>query len=291
MQSVNYVYVKVNKAFEDEITTPSGLKLYKDTRFQKEHSVSVSGIVHSIPQHPKSTLDKRVCNAISEGDEVCFSFRVIADIEHIHTLGFFTEVTHEEDKWTKKWINANDERVTKVAFPTSANFVQWVGVHTDKFGEVVSGVQGNEHEVDRWLSQFSFMQEDKYRFKNLIGIDDIDVWKVRLDEIYAKRTPEGDLVPVGDRLLMKPIDIDVKHRIEIMKGISLPQQSVLQRFYDRAEITHNYPPLNLRKGDIVAFAPNYVEKYQFFQKEYFVLKPSRVLGKWERKQKTSLIHA
>lgn len=280
LQPINFAFVNIEKAFEDTITTPSGLKFFIETRFDKSHHVTTTGTIEALPVSVKGAA-KRIVNQLKKGDEVAFSYRVCADIEHIVTDGYFTEVTDEKSNLFKRWENGKGEKIVMVAMPTSTNGVMWAATHVNKYGDLVSGEQGSESNVQRWLSQFSFINADKFKFKNLIPIDGKDVWKVRLNEIFAVKK-DGELVAVGERLLLKPIDIDIKNRLEIINGITIPEKSVMVRFYDRATLQHDYAPFGLKKGDIVSFQEKYVEKYEFYGEEYFLLKTSRCLGKWEQ---------
>lgn len=275
---LHHAFVNVSKAFEDEIVLPSGVKFYFDASYNKNDNATVVGTIGKLPINPPRH-QKRILSKLEEGDEVCFSFRVCSSIERTVRDGVFTEFTHPDDKHLKRWTNAKNEWITKVSMPTSTGFIQWTGVYCNHLGEVISGEIGNESKVDRWLSQFSFINEDTYKFKNLIGVDGKDYWKVGLEEIFAKKTPEG-IVPVGDRLLLKPIDIDVKHRLEIVKGIHIHGAQVMARYFDRAVIMHDFEPLSLLKGEVVSFYETFVEKYKFWGEDYWLIKPSRVLGKW-----------
>lgn len=279
---LTHCLVSINKAFEDEITLDGGVKLFLDPTYNKSQHVICTGKIAALPIKPPSNL-KRALKNLAVGDEICFSFRVCADITHNVTEGFFTETTNPEEKFFKRYTNSKQEWITVVCIPTSTNFTKWVGTYVDANGELVEGVDGSEGKVFSWLQKFNFISEDKFKFNNLLGIDGEDVWKVGLDEIFAKKAEDGSLVPVGERVLLKPIDIDIKHRMEIMKGIHLPQQSVAARFFDRAELLHDYPFLDLRKGDTVAFRENFVEKYTFYNEEYWLLKPARILGKWSHR--------
>lgn len=279
-QPLHYAFVNISKAFEDTITTKNGMQFYIDTRFDKSHHVTTTGTIDALPISCKGAV-KRIAKQLKKGDEVAFSYRVCADIDHIVTDGYFTEVTDEKSNLFKRWENGKGEKIVMVAMPTSTNGIMWAGTYVDKYGELVSGEQGSESRVLNWLSQFSFQNADKFKFKNLIPIGNKDVWKVRIDEIFAKKTQDG-LVAVGERLLLKPIDIDIKNRLEIMNGIIIPEKSVMMRFYDRATLQHDYAPLGLKKGDIVSFEEKFVEKYEFYGEEYFLLKTSRCLGKWEQ---------
>lgn len=279
---ISYAFVEINKAFEDTVTTDSGIKFFIDSSYEKHnHSVCV-GKIHSLPRLNKR--NKRILKNLSVGDEVCFSFRVVADLEHVTTEGYFTRVSPKEEKYHIYWINGKTEKLIKMAYRSTTGAILWMGSLLDKMGNPIHGIDKcqREDEVDRWLTQFSFSQEDKYKFKNLIDLGDGNnpVWKVELDYIFAKKDANGDLIPVGDRILMKPIERDVKKLLEITKGIILPETAVTAQHQGCARITHDYEPLGIKEGECVAFPQNFVEEYSFMDKPYWLIRYHRISGIW-----------
>ena len=53
MKPVNDILLHLDKKFQDEIITESGIKLYIDTRFNSEWHATVVGEVAALPTTPK----------------------------------------------------------------------------------------------------------------------------------------------------------------------------------------------------------------------------------------------
>jgi hypothetical protein len=61
---------------------------------------------------------------------------------------------------------------------------------------------------------------------------------------------------------------------------ALPFQTVELRYVDRAVMVSGGEELGFKKGDILSFDPTYLEKYNLFGKEYYLIKKRRIQGKW-----------
>lgn len=77
----NYI-IKLDKAFQDEITTPGGLKLYMDTHYSPEWNTTVTGTIVSLPNRlsKRPELRGKVIEG-AEGEEVIISYMVVYDME------------------------------------------------------------------------------------------------------------------------------------------------------------------------------------------------------------------
>lgn len=78
----NYI-IQLDKAFQDEITTPGGIKLYIDTKFSPEWNTTVTGKIVSVPDKLRSErLDLRGRTVEGKaGEEVIISYMVVFDGE------------------------------------------------------------------------------------------------------------------------------------------------------------------------------------------------------------------
>lgn len=63
--------VQFDKAFEDEVVTESGIKLYRDTSYHPEVYTQTNGKVVGVPRF--SNIN------VSEGDQLYFSYQVVID--------------------------------------------------------------------------------------------------------------------------------------------------------------------------------------------------------------------
>lgn len=267
----------IPKALEDELITDSGLKLYIDPSYKKEWQSSVTATIAALPvnAHPKY---KRILEQVNVGDEVCISYQVVADFNFASDAARFMQSTEDNDYY-KEFFNGKGESVRVQAMPKRAGIkgIVWAGVYMDKKGNLIDGAQGNEDTLEKWLSQFPFGKTDEYTFNNFFEFEGKDYWKCGLDQIFAKRV-KGHLVAVGDRVICKPVDEEIPDQFFI-DGTGLPQKVVV-RMKDRGRIISGGKDKDIKKDEIIHFDPRHCEKYDFFGKQYFLIKKNMIIGKW-----------
>jgi co-chaperonin GroES (HSP10) len=273
---VNKALITIKSAFVDEITTKSGFKFYIDPSYNKEfQAASVGTITHvstwNIPEN------QEIASSLKTGDEIVMSYRVVAQFTFEGDGDKFIDLNPDGSNTFKKFSNGRGEWLIIRALPKSIGKV-WVGVHTNKFG-LVDGVQGDESDVERWLSKFPLGKSDRYKFDNLVEINGKDYWKVNYSEIFAKIKGEK-IVALGDRIICEPLEMDISDNLQAMYGIEIPMSAMKVRWQDRAKVVSGCRKLGLKKGDIIGFDPKYLEKYDIKGKEYYIIKQRRVDGIW-----------
>lgn len=266
---VNNVLLCLDRALNEEIILNGGIKLFLDPTWRPEWHATVTGVVAAIPIHANKN--------IQIGDEVAFSYRVIAD-RTCQKIDYFQSVFEQNNKVSRRFINGKGDKIIVQAMPGVISPI-WVGYLLDRRGNHIDGVQGNEHDVDRWLSQFNFSSNNDFKFNNLFELNGKNYWRADLDDIFAKRI-KGKVVSLSDRVVCTPIEVDVKNKIELMNGTPLPYQNVKLRYYDRGKVVSGGESLGIKEGQIVSFEEQYMEKYFFWNKEYFLIKQNRVNGVW-----------
>lgn len=272
---LSQVLLVLDKPLQDELITDSGLKLFIDPSYNKEQNVVVVATVVALPinSHPK---DKKILDQLSVGDEVCISYSVVADFEFKGDRERYMETT-EENPHMKEFANGKGETVKVYAMKKASGFgVVWVGMHQDKRGDIVDGVQGSEATVERWLSQFPFGKTDEYSFNNFFEYKSKDYWKCSLDQIFAKRVKKH-LVAVGDRVICKPIDEDVP--LSALPS-TMHHSNIKIRHQDRGRVLTGGKEKGFKKDEIISFPPTKNEKYNFFGIDYFLVNQNYVTGKW-----------
>ena len=272
MKAIKNLLVSIPTAFQEEIIMGSGIKLYFDPSYNPENNVTVSGTAEEVPLH--------LANKIKKGDTIFFSFKVVSDRKAITEDEIYEKVTAEESKYFERYISNKGNTVTLVGMMGKIS-VEWTGTYVTKYG-FQHGVQGTRSQAERWLSRFNFNSDCKYQYKNLFEIEDNDYWKVAPHEVFAKIEGEN-LIPVGDRIILEPIELELSKEEVMQNGIVLPQNTkeIKIRLGDKGRITHDFLPLELKKGDVVGFEPKFVEKYEISGKQYFLLKPKRANTKWQ----------
>lgn len=274
---LSQVLLTVDKPQQDSITMDSGLKLWINPDYNKEWNVTVVATVAALPVNPPPEY-KHILDKIKVGDEICVSYMVVASFDFADDGKRFMQSTEDNDYY-KEFMNGKGERVRVQAMPKRSGIkgIIWAGVYTDKRGEFIDGVQGDESTVERWLSQFPFGKTDTFSFNNYFEYNGIDYWKCGLDEIYAVRK-RGHLVAIGDRVITKPVD-EVLPDQYFIDGTGLPQKVVIRK-QDRGRIISGGSDMGLKKDQIINFDPRHAEKYKFFGKDYLLIKKKLILGKW-----------
>lgn len=86
------IIVTMDKAFEDEIVTESGIKFYKDTTYNAEWSTTCIGKVVSAPAIISKRPDLRgLSNEVNDGDTIFFSYMVVFDGDYRDRDTFYHE--------------------------------------------------------------------------------------------------------------------------------------------------------------------------------------------------------
>jgi hypothetical protein len=273
---ISQVLLKISKPIQDKIVTESGLEFFLDGSWNKEWNVTVTAKIAALPTkiHPK---DKKIIEQLKVGDEVAISYQVVSDLNFGSDSERFMPVTEGNDLM-REWVNGFGAKLAAYALPGIIAKI-WVGVHQDKFGKLVDGIQGTESELNRWLAQFQLGKTDIYSFNNFFEVDGVEYWKCDLSQIFAKKV-DGHLVSVGDRVIMKMVEEEVPE--EVKKSLGYTTDDVKIRYQDRGRIISGGKAKGLKKDQVVSFNPAFCEKYNFWDKEYYLVREDRIQGIWSK---------
>jgi hypothetical protein len=277
LQPISQILLSVSKPLQDELVTDSGLTLYLDPSYSKEHNVAVTATIVQLPIRC-SPKDKEIISKLNIGDEVAISYQVVADFEFKGDGNQFMS-TLEDNDYVREFVNGKGETVKVYAMKKMSGIlgVVWVGLYQNKRQELIDGVQGDEETVERWLSQFPFGKTDIYTFNNLFTHNKKDYWKCYATDVFAKKV-KGHWVAVSDRILCKPIDEVMDDQFLINEN-GLPEK-VMMRHQDRARVLSGGEKINIKKGSVISFDPTHVEKYKFGNNDYWLVNERVVQGKW-----------
>lgn len=274
---ITQILLEIPTALQDEIITDSGVKFYIDPSYKKEWQAAVTAKIVSLPIKC-SAKEKKIIDQLKVGDEVAVSYSIVADFAFQGDGHRFMPAT-EENPHFQVYYNGKGESIQIYAMQKRSGFTDvptWVGIYTDKYRNFVDGVQGSEEQVSRWQAQFQFGKTDEYQFNNFFEYDKKDLWRCRIDQVFAKKI-KNHLVAVGDRVICKPIDEEVP--AEVLQHIQ-HHESVKIRYQDRGRVITGGKEKGIKKDQVVSFYPNHCEKYTFWGKEYFLIKESFVQGIW-----------
>jgi co-chaperonin GroES (HSP10) len=81
MQPIYKIFVTIDKRFQDEVVTQSGVTIYKDPTFNPEENSTTVGIVAAIPaKHDKNSFLPDFQFNVKEGDKLYFNFNITIDL-------------------------------------------------------------------------------------------------------------------------------------------------------------------------------------------------------------------
>ena len=270
---VNKVLLSIDKALEDEIALDGGIKLYKDPAYNPEWNVSVTGKIAEIPDNAPIPVKK--------GDEVAFSYKVVAETTfNDNEKHVFHSMTDDMNPKFRKYANSMGEWIVVRAIPGILT-LRWIGVYKGRDGKVISGVDGTEQDLNKFLSQFAFQQTDNVTYNNLIRHGKNNYWKANYDQIFAKKV-KGHIVSISDRVICFPIDVEVPPEERIINGIHIPDMMMTARLQNKARVLSGGEKIGLKKDDIILFNPRFLEKYELWGREYYVIKEKRIEATWQQ---------
>jgi len=274
---LNQVLLTIPQALTEELITDSGLNLYIDASYNKHWQCAVTAVIADLPLKVPSQ-HKYIFDNLKVGDEVAISYRIVADFTFGSDSGQFIQAT-EDNPHVREFVNGRGEWVKVYALPKRSGLpgIMWVATYTDSKRQFIDGVQGDESEVERWLSQFPFGKTDVYKFNNYFEFEGKDYWKADLDDIFAKKV-KGHWVAVSDRIICKPIEEKVPDSMLIgeHKG-----HNVKVRYEDRGRVMTGGKSKGIKKDNVVSFDQRHLEKYTFDNKEFFLINEKLVNGTWQ----------
>lgn len=271
MQPISQVLLRVEQALQDEIVTDSGIKFYIDPTYRKEWQATVVATIEKLPIKVREE-EKAIFDQLQVGDTVAISYQVVADFSFESDSDRFMLVTGGDDRY-REYVNSKGHWLKIYCLPGKISPL-WVGILEDNRMQVIDGVQGNESHVSRWASQFPIGSTDIYTFKNLFNYNGVDYWKCDLNEVFAKKV-NGQWEAVGNRAICQPIDEIVPNQFLISNHQG---QDVKIRYQDRATVLSTTQK-DFTVGDVVFFNQNHLEKYEFENKTYYLIRNDFIQGK------------
>lgn len=271
IKPVNDILVSLKKTVQDTVKLNGGLELYIDTHWQHQNHVTCEGVIEGLPK------DNPYNGKVKVGDEVCFSYGVVANRTFADgSDNFYPSI---ESDYCQQFINGHQEKINILAVQGILT-KKWVAVFIDKKGNFQHGIEGSESEIERWKAQFSFNGVQAFEFKNLIEYQGKQYWKCSYEDLFAKKV-KNKLVAVGDRVILKPIDVKVPQDVATEMGLVSPKSSLSFRKIGQGTVVSGGEQLGLKKGDRVSFDDKIKESYDYFGKKYYLVREMNIFGIWQ----------
>lgn len=263
MRTISTFLLEVDTPLIEKLKLANGVELYFEGRYgdRFSHNVTTEARVAYVPLGVKD---------IAVGEEVAISYRIVSKrIFPNNSTQFYPSVVSQDNNYGE-WVTATGFQLRILAFKTTTNAKQWTGVLT-RNGQWIDGCQGDEPTIERWKAQFPFGNKSKFTYQNLVDIDGQVFWKAGRGDIFAKKV-EGKIISVSDRIICKPIEVDITQRYNIINGVHLPDKTLLQAWGDRGVVVSTPAHTTaIREGEVIGFRPDLAEKYTLWGQEYYLV--------------------
>jgi hypothetical protein len=258
MKGVNHYLVELESALNEVLTTPGGFKLiHAGAGLNYNWNVTVTGKLLAKPSFDDS---------LNVGDDVAFSYSVVEERNWDEsTQDCFHPLVEREDY--KEWYNGKGQMLKMEKMPLKTN--EWLCAIFDERKEILDTYLGRYGECENWISQFKFNNEN-YTHKNFFDYGEKGFWKVSKEELYVS-VSDGKIKVHNGYVLLDLEKEDLTKRMEIMHGIVMPYNKMLSIYQDRGRVVASNCK-HFSSGDLVGFNPLYCEKYQFWGKNYYLVK-------------------
>lgn len=272
IQPINDYHVSIENRYVEEITLGSGLKLFFDPSYHPEKNVTIEGRITAVPRNNIHNL--------KENDIVMFSYVVIAQRDFTGVGHVFHSLFEKYNDSFQRFANGKGEFITIVEFPGVISKI-YACCHLDQRGHLIGeGMQGSHSQMERWKSNFTFESGGSYKYRNLLQIDDKELWVVKPEYLFGLRDGKK-IQPIGEKLILDVLEVPVPKDVANELNINIPDNSLTARYYDRGILTHYDKKTKLKKGEILAFNPTYVEQYESQGKPFFLIKRKRIIGTYQ----------
>lgn len=257
MYNPTHYFITIEKKFLDQ---QAGL--FIDTTFRPGWHATVTGKIASCP--PKAGL------GLKEGDEVAFSYRVVYDQQHTDNADKIFYEDESPSPFLTIWSNKLGQVLVRKYMMNDKFSCALIQVEGNK-KIPVEEVNGNYSTVESFLGKFDFWDDTQIRYNNVVTIDGKDYWKVKPEEIYAKK--DGD-------------DIEMLNKTYLLKEIKVvteeTESGIIKPFEDRerdmqAVILHGRGVVT--RGDRVLVDRDRVQHYRFWEQDYLLVKERQLLAK------------
>lgn len=288
---LNNILVELPKAFQDEIIADGGTKFYKDTTFRPEWNVTVTGIVASVPG--RLTLgdggnhsfypDRPLINPIVQpGDEIIFSYIVVMNRAQIDNVGDIFERDKPIDPFITTWTNPQRLRLFRVYHK---NDKYECGLFNLKTKEWLDKASCDEKGAQNFIDKYLVEENIGFNYKNLLPYDGHDYWKVDYINAIAIKRKDGRFEMIGDYVLLDPI-IEPKKPFEqgLIEVYEIEQETdykAIGKVISIGEPLKGHKKLSVKPNDIICSDIRYVEKYQIYGRDYWIIHQRYLYGKSE----------
>lgn len=279
----NYLLVRIDKAYQDQINLSGGLTLYQDVKFNPSFHVTITGEIVSLPAKVTNTpgCDRRSIDlsGVKPGMEAVFSYLTVFDQVEWDDRDDVFEEDYNPNPQLTVWGNKKGFKL-----------LRYYRLQDDKYDVAALDSDGKEYsggrkitekEVDGWLSKFKFTKTDGSSFRNLVEYNGEQLWKVDVNHLYAVKEKEGNrLTMTGGYVFLEPVKEEIKYKgaIILLNPIKVENEATA-RIIAIGDARRGRPKIDAQEGDIVVYDRRFAQEYTAWGRPVLLLKQDRLLAK------------
>jgi co-chaperonin GroES (HSP10) len=284
----NNILVKLDKSFQDEIVTDSGIKFFTDTTFNPEWNVSISGVVVSVPHkltegnggvHSLIPERPNISQIVKAGDEIIFSYTVVMNRNEEHNKGDVFERNKPISPFVTEWENPYGLKIIREYLMNDKYRIALIDTKTMIIADMV---EGNKHDVESFMGRYMPDKSTVFNYNNLLNIDDEDYWMVDYANVIAIKDEYGYRM-VGDYVLLEPIREPISGEYQgLLEVYEIAQDAdfrAIGKVISIGEPLKGHKKLSVKPQDTVVTDIRFVEKYKIDGKDYWVARQKYIYGK------------
>lgn len=284
----NNILVELEKSFQDELVSESGIKFYQDTTFRPEWNTTVLGRVASVPKRltlggGNDSIDpdrERISQIVKAGDEIVFSYLVIMNRKQTDNVGEMFTRESPLDPFTTVWSNPKGQQIVRIYLKNNKYEIGLFDINTRTW---VDRVKGGEREMESFMGKYMPTENVGFNYKNLLPYNDKDYWIVDYSNAIAIKRAEGVFEMIGDFTIVDPISEPNRKThdglIEIFNVEQSTDYKAIGKLISIGTPLDGDRQLSVKPNDIICADIRYVQKYSIDGKDYWIIKQKHIYGK------------
>jgi len=274
---LNNLLVTIDKKFQDQ--TSGGL--YVDPTFRPGWYATVTGRVHSTPMAVRKDYNHgHPMPDLRPGDEVAFSYMAIYNEQHTSNDD---EIFYEDpvgNPFETVWSNRKNQMIVRRNLK-NGKFDAALFYEKDKKGVIVDQITGNRAEIESFLGKYMFGQTNNITYENLIDFAGDEYWQIDYPMVFAVKRGD-EIEPVNGYALLDPPEKSMyvdKGGLHIVSDHLFGDNELHANLLYIGDPLPGAVKLGCRRGDKVVVPKDRVQEYQFWGKDYLVVKQDMILAK------------
>jgi len=276
----DFIVIQLDKKFKD--TSEGGL--FIDTAFRPGYHATVTGTVLSTPRglsnHPQKIV---IPMEVQPGDELAFAYRVVYNQEASDNA---SELFYEDpafDPYITSWTAQNGKQLIR-RNRKHGKFDAALFREENGKAIILDNTEGDAKHVNEFIRKYKPDRETNFQYRNAFVLDGEEYWKVDYQMAYIAKRNEEMIMIGGYALLEAPRggverDKEYSGMLEIYGDVREKVKTELQaKLIAIGTPLKGQPTLSVKPGDTVVVNRNTTQEYNFWGKDYLLVRQDQLLA-------------